>query len=140
MDIKIRFAKKDDAQGLAELDRIAHKELENWVPNNKADFMKIIRKFKDSLVVAKKDNNIIGYLSLRLDKDSGWIWIENIYIINSLRKKGIAKDMIKKATHYLRRKHSRRIVLLTPDRNLAIFSKLGFKKTMNFMEFIGERK
>ena len=31
---------------------------------------------------------------------------------------------------------SENIVLLTADRNKKIFEKLGFKKTMNYMEFI----
>ena len=133
--MKVEFAKTKDAGQLAELDLIGNSEISGWEPNNEKDFIKIIKNFK-SIIVVRDNEKIIGYLSLRPDKESKWIWVEDIYVLRNQRQKGIAKLLIKKLVKYKKIKMSkRRIVLLTADRNLGIFRKLGFKKTMNFMEF-----
>jgi len=134
--MKIEYAKIRDTQELADIDKIGNKELKGWSPNSKLDFIKNIKKLKYKIIIAKEKNKIIGYLSLRLDKDSRWIWVEDVYVIKDLRNKGIAGDLIRKAINFRNDKFpARRLVLLTPDRNLNIFSRLGFKKTMNFMEY-----
>ncbi|MBI2045693.1 hypothetical protein HYT23_06550, partial [Candidatus Pacearchaeota archaeon] len=46
----------------------------------------------------------------------------------------VAKELIKEALKNWKGK-SKSVVLLTADKNLRTFEKLGFKKTMNFMEY-----
>ncbi len=133
--METKFAKLADATELAKIDLIAHSELKWWNPNSRSDFISIIKNKKQVYITAKEKGKIIGYLSLRKDKDSRWLWLEDIYVLKEWRNKGIAKTLIKEALKYKNRKTpKRKMVLLTADRNLNIFKKLGFKKTMNFME------
>ena len=134
--MKIEYAKTIDAKKLAEIDKVANAELSGWKPNNKSDFMKIIKKNKNSIIVARENNNVVGYLSSRPDKDSKWLWVEDVYVLKNYRRKNVSKKLISKLVDYHKKKiPKRRIVLLTPDRNINIFRKLGFQKTMNFMEY-----
>ena len=133
--ISIEFAKTKDAEQLAEIDSIGNKEISGWAPNNKSDFVKLIKNH-NSIIVARENNKIVGYLSSRPDKESKWLWVEDIYVKKDFRKKGISKLLIKRISNYHKEKmKKRKLVLLTADRNLEIFRKLGFKKTMNFMEY-----
>ena len=134
--MEITSAKLRDSKILSDIDKIAHSELEGWSPNNKSDFIRIIKNKKQQIFVARDAKEIIGYVSIRKDKESKWLWIEDLYVIKSHRNKGIAKLLIKYVINHGKKKlPKRRIVLLTADRNLEIFNKLGFKKTMNFMQY-----
>ncbi len=132
--IKTEFAKIKYAKELEEIDKIGNSELSGWLPNKEKDFIKLIKK--KSIIVAKDNHKIIGYLSFRPDKESKWLWLEDTYMLKNWRKRGIAKLLIKKLVGYKNKKFpKRKLVLLTSDRNLKIFNKLGFIKTMNFMEY-----
>ena len=72
--------------------------------------------------------------SFKSDKKT--IWIENVYTLKRFRNQKIAKRLIDEFAKYWKSKVDN-IVLLTADRNKEIFEKLGFKKTMNYMEFVG---
>lgn len=134
----VRCASVKDAYELSHIDKIANSEIKGWSPNSKNEFVSIIKKRKQILILARENGIVIGYLSMRKDKDSRWLWIEDVYVLGKWRKKGIAKALIKEMLDYHRKKLARRkIVLLTSDRNLEIFNKMGFKKTMNFMQYIG---
>lgn len=134
--MKIEYATAKDSDELAKIDSIAHSELTGWTPNNKLDFDNIIKKQKQIIILAKEKNNLLGYFSLRKDKESNWLWLEDMYVLQKWRKKGIAHKLIKEVLNYHSKNASKRIlVLLTSSKNIIIFKKLGFNKTMNFMEY-----
>ena len=121
---------------MSELDRLGHNELNGWSPNSKIDFAKILRKSPKSIVVARENNKIIGYASSRADKESKWLWLEDVYVLKNKRKKGVARKLLNKIVEYKKKvMPSRKLVLLTADINLKVFQKIRFKKTMNFMEY-----
>lgn len=127
------FARINDAKELEEIDKIGNKELANWLPNKKNDFIRLIRN--KLIIVAKENNKVVGYLSLRPDKESKWLWVEDVYVIKNWRKKGISKLLIRELIKYKNKEFpKRKLVLLTTGKNVKIFKKLGFKKTLNFME------
>ena len=132
--MKIEFARINNSKELEEIDKIGNSELPNWLPNKKNDFVKLIKK--KSIIVAKDNHHIIGYLSLRPDKASRWLWLEDIYTLKNFRNKGVARLLVRKLVEYKNKKFpKRKLVLLTADKNIKIFNKLGFKKTLNFMEY-----
>lgn len=132
--MKTEIAKIGDAKELEKIDEIGGRELPNWLPNKKNDFIKLIKK--KSIIVAKENNKILGYLSCRPDKESRWLWLEDVYVLKNFRNKGIAGLLVKEVIKYKNKKFpKRKLVLLTSDRNVKIFNKLRFKKTMNFMEY-----
>ncbi len=134
--IKIEYARLKDAKELADIDKIGNLEFKGWSPNTVSDFTEIIKKSKQNIILARANNKIIAYLSSRKDKDSRWLWLEDLYVLKSWRRKGVAKMLIKELLKYHHNNApKRKIVLLTADRNLDIFMKLGFHKTMNFMEY-----
>ena len=132
--MKTEIAKISDAEELEKIDEMGNNELSNWLPNKKSDFIKLIKN--KSIIVAKENNKILGYLSYRPDKESKWLWLEDIYVLKNFRNKGIARLLVKEAIKYKDKKFpKRKLILLTSDKNVKIFSKLGFKKTMDFMEY-----
>lgn len=132
--MKIEFAKINESKELEEIDEIGNSELANWLPNKKNDFVRLIKN--KSIIVAKENNKIVGYLSLRPDKESKWLWVEDVYIIKNWRKKGISKLLVRELINHKNKKFpKRKLVLLTTDKNVKIFKKLRFKKTLNFMEY-----
>jgi len=135
MKIKINYARISDSKELAKIDVIGNKELRGWEPNSQSDFIKIIKKAKYAIIIARVHEKIVGYLTSRLDRDSKWIWVEDVYVLKSYRKSNVAKELVKKLVNYWKKKSKRNIILLTGEKNLKIFNKMGFKKTMNFMEY-----
>ncbi len=136
--MNIEYAKLKDVVELAKMDLIAYSEFKGWSPNSKSDFRNIIKKSKQPIILAKEKRNIVGYASLRIDKKKKWVWLENLYVLKEWRKKGVARYLIKGIINYHHKKTPKKgVVLLTADRNLDIFKKLGFQKTMNFMEYKG---
>ena len=135
MKIEISFAKIKDARELTKVDKIANKEFKWWHPSTKRDFEKVIKKSKYLVVVAKDDEKIVGYLEANFKGDKETIWIENVYTIQKFRNRQIAKKLMNKFVKNWKNKVNN-IVLLTADRNKKILGRLGFKKTMNYMEFV----
>lgn len=129
----IRKATIKDIEELEKINKIAHHELKWWIALDKKFYKKFLRNGNNDLFVAEIDNKIIGFLSLELNKARKSTWINDVYVVKERRKTGAAKKLVSAALKSWK-KRSKSIVLLTADRNLKIFEKLGFKKTMNFME------
>ena len=116
------FARINDAKELEEIDKIGNKELANWLPNKKNDFIRLIRN--KLIIVAKENNKVVGYLSLRPDKESKWLWVEDVYVIKNWRKKGISKLLIRELIKYKNKEFpKRKLDLLTTRKNLKIYKK-----------------
>ena len=139
MKTEISFAKLKDAKNLEILDNIANGEFNYWFPKSKKEFEKIIIKSKRLILVSKNDDDIVGYLQAKFKDDKKTIWVENIYVMKKFRKNKISKNLVRKFVEYWKNKVEN-IVLLTSDKNKIIFEKLGFKKTMNYMEFVYRNK
>ena len=83
-------------------------------------------------MIAYSGKEAVGYIETEFDAGKEIVWIKNIFVLRKYRKKNIARELIKKITRYWKKK-TRLLVLLTADRNLKIFQKLGFNKTMNYL-------
>ncbi len=131
--VRIRKATQKDIKELEKINKIANEELKWWVPLEPKFYKKLLRnKYKDCFL-AFENNKLIGFLSLEYNKNNGRMIIEDIYVLSKMRARGIARKLINECVRIWKKK-SKSIVLLTADKNLRIFERLGFKKTMNYME------
>ena len=128
----IKKAIRKDAFNLSKLDNIANKEFEIWSKQTRKDFEKSISSRMFVFLIAYLNDNPVGYIESEFDISKDIVWIKNIFLIQEFRKKGIAKKLISICSRYWKNK-TNLLILLTADRNLKIFEKLGFKKTMNYM-------
>ena len=130
--MEIRKAKFPDSVMLAETDRIAGKEMKFWAVQSEKDFKKSIKVKNYLAIVAFSDGRMVGYLDSEYDSWKKIVWLKNIFVLKKFRRNKVAKMMLKALEKYWKSKVDL-CVLLTSDRNLKIFEKLGFKKTMNYM-------
>ena len=128
----IRRASVRDVCVLAELDKLAHKEMKVWALQSEKDFTRSLRKKDFYFLIGYIKNHAVGYVETEYDAPKEIVWIKNIFVKKEYRKKKIARQLIQHITRYWKRK-TRLMVLLTADRNLGIFERLGFKKTMNYL-------
>lgn len=132
MEMIIRIAKNKDSEGLSNIDNIAHKEFDWWIPKDKRFFNKFINNKLNMILISEYNERIIGYLGLEYNKDRKSTWLNELYIIKEMRRYGVARELVNLG---LWESKSKSIVLLTADNKIKIFDKMGFKKTMNFMEY-----
>ncbi|MEK6825811.1 MAG: GNAT family N-acetyltransferase [Nanoarchaeota archaeon] len=130
--INIRRATLPDAKALASLDALARREMRVWALQKEKDFVHSLNKKDSYFLIALEGKSFVGYIETEFDAPKEIVWIKNIFVIKKYRKKKIARQMIQQITHYWK-KNTKLIVLLTADRNLKIFNKLGFRKTMNYL-------
>lgn len=130
--IEIEYAKEKDFRVLAKMDRIAYEEMKVWTLQTEKDFLKSLRKKDSYFLIAYSGKEPIGYIETEFDSPKEIVWIKNIFVLRKYRKRDIARKLIQKTTVYWKRK-TRLIVLLTADKNLKIFEKLGFRKTANYL-------
>lgn len=131
----VDFASSKDFKELARIDQIASEELQKWIPQSEESFSKTYKKSKYFIIAAKINGKMIGYLDASRDrKFDKNIYIENIFVLKEYRNKGVTKAMLQLFLNYwINRANA--IALITADKNKEIFEKLGFIKTMNYMEF-----
>ena len=137
MKIETSFAQLKDSKELEKIDKIANEEFKWWHLQSKKKFENAIKKSRYLIVIARINQKMVGYLEASF-KNEKTIWIENIYTSKYYRKKQVVKQLIKDSVKHWKNKVDN-IVLLTADRNKKTFEKLGFKKTMNYMEFVGKK-
>ncbi|MCK4918312.1 MAG: GNAT family N-acetyltransferase [Candidatus Pacebacteria bacterium] len=145
--MKIRKAKKEDILSILKLvekmvdfhyaiDKIykpykEYKELEKY-------FKSLINTKDNILVVVENENKIIGFLEGGIEKASNDVMfdkigtINNIFIEEKFRNKGIAKKLLKYIFEYFKSKNIEYIQISTDARN-----KVGkeFWKKNNFFEY-----
>ena|SRR3989344_6274906 len=131
--MNIRKANQKDVESLEEINLIAKKDTGWWIPQNILFYKKFLKNKNNSIYLALNKNKLVGFLGLEFNKERKSTWINDVYVLQEYRKKKIAKKLIQFALKDWKKK-SKSIVLLTADKNISIFEKLGFKKTMNFME------
>ena len=135
MKIEIKKATIKETKGLEKISRSANKEFSFWSFQSAGQFKKIIKNKLKGVYLAIVNKKIVGILVYKYDKEERRLWIEEVYLLKEFRNKGITKILILNATKKFNKIKYISIVLLTADRNKKIFERLGFKKTMNYMEF-----
>jgi len=134
MAVKTTWAKVRDINDIIHLNKIYHKENNFWIVPSKYGQHKLIKKSKYLTLVARDNEKLVGYLQSGLRNNKIHFWIEDIIVLKEFRRKGIAKLLVRKfVKHWNKRVEN--IVLITSDRNLKIFKKLGFRKEMNYMGY-----
>ncbi len=133
MRIKIRYATARDIGDLKKLDKAANSELKWWEQQSKSDFLKILKRSRNSILIAICDGKAVGYLQGSPDLVLQKAFIEDVYVMKDYRKLGIAKALVNKFVEFWH-KRKKTVALITEDKNLHIFGKLKFRKVMNWME------
>ncbi len=129
----IRNAKKSDISSLVKLDQEANKETAWWTPMTESDFLKLLKE-KDLLFVAEQDKEIIGYLSGKLNLNKEIVLLENVFVKEGFRKKGIAKKLINAFSSKWIAPKYKIIQLNCPERLREFYNKLGFKVSALIMK------
>tara|TARA_Y100000004_G_C8661643_1_gene305446 strand:- start:15 stop:494 length:480 start_codon:yes stop_codon:yes gene_type:complete len=157
-DILILRATPKYAKNLYELDKFAEKEIKWWVVPSLDDQKSLIKNKKNLILLAKNDEEFVGFLYAQLKNYGTYlnpklkekygkkyrISLERIYVKKEYRNKGISNKLVSKLREYRKNNYWKEkiqgIELLTEDKNIKIFEKLGFKKVMNYMNSNEDRK
>jgi len=132
MSLIIREADVEDVRNLVMIDIAASREIKQWFPQSGKELRTSLKKPDFLFILAAEDKEVVGYLESEYDREKRAVWIKNIYVLKEFRKKGIARLLVKKCISSWKKRASN-FILLTADRNLKTFERLGFKKTMNYM-------
>lgn len=134
--VKIAVANGSDAHELASLDKLAHQEDEEWGLRTRSEFLAITESHTKSILLARLRGKLVGYAYVKLKRSRKglFLWIEDVYVLEQFRKKHVAKRLIETAINLWKPK-IRHASLLTSNKNVKIFSKLGFRRVMNYMSF-----
>lgn len=93
--------------------------LRKWIDND-----------DDIILVAEKDNNIIGFILSHMHKPTGKVEIENIYVKKDYRREGIGRSLQEELlSRYKKKKESVFAVGLVLKNNKKMHN---FKEDMNF--------
>jgi len=129
----IRKAIKEDVELLEEINVIANKESSGWGVETKEEYREFLSKESNSVYLGFEEDLLIGFLSVEYNVVKKRLWINDVYVLSEHRNKGVAKALFDSVVSDWGGK-ANTICLLAPYRNLSVFEKLGFDKTMNFME------
>ncbi len=96
-------------------------------PENLCSYLKSSDKWFELLRV---DNILAGYCSYSLTTNSGEMKLEQLYLLESFRRKGLGKLMLRHVETVARMKHIRSIVLQVNKQNadsISIYRKAGYQ-------------
>ena len=147
MSIKIRKAKKEDFNQYLELRKESLKEYSNIVGKKiilsdlkiKKEFNEIFSSSKRFLLVSENKKEINGFLMGTL-LNSIWQksgYLDDIFVSNKVRKKGVGKLLIKEFMRILKLKKAKTLRLgVNPKNKTAskMYKKLGFETIHHEME------
>lgn len=124
MKINIRPFKPSDLKGVMKVEKASFPS-----PWEEKDFQRAMKDHKNVGMVAEVQDEIVGYLIYRLEKDE--CTITSIAVLPQLRRKGIGKALFNKLLLMSSKPH-RSIELTASDANLEahlFFKHLNFKAT-----------
>jgi len=101
----------------------------------KQEFLKVLKSKKDYLILAKENKKIMGFIQMSIEKNKAEI--DYLYVSKENRKKGIAKELIKKSTKLAKSKKANNLFLKVNAKNknaLALYERLNFKITNYIMK------
>ena len=145
-DMKIRKAKQDDIEELADLYLdyfVDPGRLPPYTPprNQRKKVTKFlvvnVHKHDSLFLVVQNDSKLIGFIyasiiTPRLDANEGkQSWVNDIYIAPQYRRKGLATMFLRKAIAWAKSKNAVEIYIGTSVMNKAsqaLYPKLGFKE------------
>ena len=105
-------------------------------------FRQAIELFPDTIYIAEKTNNLIGYCigsSVTGHNDKGWIL--SLAVDENFRRKGIGTELVKKVIDELTIIGCQEILLTVLPKNVSskkIFEMIGFKKIAEDENYFGE--
>ena len=94
-----------------------------------------IESKNDALFVAEENNEIVGFTIALLHKPTGKATLENLWVHQDYRGKGVGKQLIEKTLGQLKNNGCVYVCSLTKDNNesmISLFDKVGFNKGYNF--------
>ncbi|MEK6897851.1 MAG: GNAT family N-acetyltransferase [Nanoarchaeota archaeon] len=140
--MKIRIAKKEDFEQYLELNRKSLREyskisLQKIPINNKKikkEFDFIFKNQRRFMLVSEENRIITGYLIwiLLTDTFQKTGYVDDLFIKKEFRKKGIAKELIKKFIKVAKNKGVKKFRLNVNVKNkkaIKLYNKFGFKIT-----------
>jgi len=101
-------------------------------------FSKLFGKEPFEFFVAEADKRVVG--AAMVNKRGRVGYISTVMVHPDYRRKGIARELLKSAVDYVRRKKMKRAVLHVTSANEAaksLYTKLGFKKFEKIAYFVG---
>ncbi len=101
----------------------------------KAQLEKSVNSKEDVLLVAEKDNEIVGFNITFVHIPSGKATMENLWVSEKYRKQGIAKQLIEQSLKELKSKNCVYLCNFVRDTNnmtMQLFEKLGFNRGHKF--------
>lgn len=102
-------------------------QLENWI---KAD--------EDVLLVAKEDDDVVGFALSTLHKPTGKVTWENLYVLPDFRSKGVGRQLIEELLLKLKQKGASYMCFFVRAENLeevSYFQRRDFEKGFDFVWF-----
>lgn len=84
----------------------------------------------DALLVAKIEDDIIGYVSLNQNKTLGTTWVTDLAVRTSHRRQGIGSALVIASQEWAKQNDSRRLILEMQPKNfpaIQLARKLGFE-------------
>ncbi len=101
--MRIRLADKNDIDKIARLManfRLEHRLIKGIkstldIESAKREFIEFIHSKFPIYIVLDEQRDVLGYIVLRINDDV--VWVEQLYVVESSRRKGIAKLLFEKA-------------------------------------------
>lgn len=102
---------------------------------SKEQLKKWIKSKKDSLIIAKENNKIIGFVIFAHHVPTGKATFENAWLDKDYRNKGIIENLVKEGIKDLRKKGANYLCALAKTDNLASIKFLEKNKFMKGFDF-----
>lgn len=137
----IRRFETRDAEALAELSKIASKELKWWEIESAKDFLRIFGKNRNLIWVAEDKNKIIGFLygdiifKKGILKSNKGLELANTYVSRKYRNKGVATKLTRRFLSTWRNSGYKSVFSFATNKiALSLLKNLGFKQKVYYLE------
>jgi len=108
--------------------------MENW-DNSSDDFRRTLRVQPGGSFVATEKKRRVGIVTTISYGRLGWIG--NLVVSKQYRRLGVGSWLVKHAILHLRKKGAKTIGLFSYKRNLPFYQRLGFKRDVSYLRFVG---
>ena len=126
--IKISQMTMEDLEGVYEIDKEAFP-----IPWRRSSFEEELKNVLATYLVAKIDENIVGYLGMWFIMDE--CHITNIAVSSNYRRMGIAKELLHRIVEEAREYGCGTIQITASDMGVKLYESYGFVHNGNFMQY-----